>query len=126
MREPAIVTLHDGKYLVTYPNFVHEYGDAFHHWSMVRTCIKDEDGTPISGGPNELQIWLHELLDDVIFYPIQHWLSKWIGDNRVYTVLKTILGIGWGFNCGFPARDIALYTVWYLRGCKVTWTKLPS
>lgn len=92
--------------------------------SMTRTCVKDEDGAPISGGPSDLRFWLHELLDDCVFYPIQNWLRHWVGDNKVYNILRTILGFAWGFNCGFPARDVVLHTAWYLRGCPARWVKI--
>lgn len=106
------------------PWFEHEYGDRFHHRSMVRTVEFeiDEDGDEadyIPGtGPSDGRFRVHEFLDGWIFYPVRDWMSKWIGDNRVYSILRAILGFFWGFNCGFPARDVALYTVWDLRGCK--------
>ena len=100
------------------PNFIHEFGDDAHHWSMTRTCDFDEDGGPIPGtGPSDLRYFLHDFLDLWVFYPIQHWMRKWIGDNAVYNILRLILGIFWGLNCGFPFRDVTLYTVWDYRGC---------
>jgi len=32
-------------------------------------------------------------------------------------MLRLILGFFWGLNCNFPARDVALYTVWDFHGC---------
>lgn len=100
------------------PHFIHEFGDRFHHMSMVRTCEHDEEGDLIRGtGPSDARFFVHEVLDAWIFYPIQRWMRKWIGDNAVYNTLRLILGIFWGLNCGFPLRDVALYTVWDYRGC---------
>ncbi len=100
--------------------FEHEYGDRFHHMSMMRTCEVDEEyGGYLPGPvPSNGRFAVHEGLDYWIFYPIRDWMSKWIGDNRVYDVLRGVLGFFWGFSCWFPARDVALYTVWHLRGCK--------
>ncbi|KKN63855.1 hypothetical protein LCGC14_0497330 [marine sediment metagenome] len=100
--------------------FEHEYGDRFHHMSMMRTAKLDEEyGGYVPGtGPSNRRFWLHELLDDYFFYPVRDWMSKWVGDNGVYDTLRGVLGFFWGFNCGFPARDVARYTVWHLRGCK--------
>ena len=100
------------------PGFIHEFGDPFHHMSLTRTIELDEDGGFIRGtGPSTLRFWLHELLDDCVFYPAQRWLSKWMGDNKIERFFREILGFFWGLNCGFPARDVALYTVWCFRGC---------
>ena len=100
------------------PDFIHEFGDPFHHMSLTRTIELDEDGDFIRGtGPSNLRFWIHELLDDIFFYPAQSWLRKWMGDNKIETVAREILGVFWGLNCGFPARDVALYTVWCFRCC---------
>ena len=104
------------------PNFIHEFGDPFHHMSMMRTVerVDDEDGwgNYVTGtGPSDLRFWIHELLDDCFFYPAQRWLSKWMGDNKIERFFREILGFFWGINCGFPIRDIALYTVWCFRCC---------
>jgi len=100
------------------PIFIHDFGDSAHHMSMVRTCEFDEYGAPIRGtGPSNARYLVHEFLDNWIFYPIQEWMSKWIGDNEIYNFLRDVLGFFWGINCGFPLRDIALYFVWVRRGC---------
>ncbi len=99
--------------------FEHEYGDRFHHMSMMRTVELDEDGDFIPfTGPSNWRFVVHEFLDSWVFYPVRDWMSKWIGDNGVYDTLRGVLGFFWGFNCGFPPRDVALYTVWHLRGGK--------
>lgn len=117
--------LNDGDYRVSWPSFVHEFGDRFHHMSLTRTIEIDEEGDFIPGtGPPEWHFKIHEFLDDVVFYPITHWLTEYIGDNDTYSLLRGILAFFWGFNCGFPAEDIVRYTAWYFRGCKATWTKL--
>ncbi len=101
------------------PEFIHQIGDSCHHMSMRRTCEFTEDSDWIPGtGPSRLRWWLHELLDDYIFYPIQEIIGDWVGDNDVGHLLRQLLGFFWGLNCGFPARDVALYTVWVMRGCK--------
>ena len=115
------------------PDFIHEFGYSAHHLSMIRTCDFDEDGSPISGtGPSNGSYAVHEFLDLWIFYPILHWLNKWIGDNKIYELLRLALGFFWGINCGFPLSDVALYIVWCFRGCaplavfekkKEAWTK---
>jgi hypothetical protein len=100
------------------PPFLHEYGDDAHHWSMVRTCDFDEDGCPIRGtGPSNGRYALHEALDLWVFYPLQRWIVKHFGDNKTYERLRIILGFFWGLNCGFPFRDVVLYTVWSCRDC---------
>lgn len=112
---PRIVRISD-KLIWVMPGFKHDFGDPFHHMSMMRTVDVDEDGDFIPGtGPSNLRFWIHEFLDDYIFYPIRNSMEKWIGDNEVYHILRTFLGFFWGFNCGFPARDVALYTVWTMR-----------
>lgn len=101
------------------PYFIHEFGDPFHHMSLTRTIDLNEDGDFIRGtGPSNFRFWIHELLDDLFFYPAQKWLSKWMGDNKIERFFREILGFFWGINCGFPLRDVALYTVWCFRGCK--------
>ena len=100
------------------PEFIHEFGDPFHHMSLTRTIKRDEDGDFIRGtGPSDLRVWIHELLDDCFFYPAKKWLSKWMGDNKIGRLFREILGFFWGINCGFPLRDVALYTVWCFRRC---------
>lgn len=109
------------------PAFIHDFGDRFHHMSMIRTCDFNEEGELVRGtGPSEFRFWLHKFLDDFFFYPIRNWMSEWIGDNDTYSFLRNILGFFWGLNCGFPARDVALHAVWYHRGChreKITMKK---
>lgn len=100
------------------PGFRHETGDAGHHMSMMRTVDVDEDGDYIPGtGPSNLRFWLHEFLDDYFFYPTQRWMLNWMGNNKIEHIFRMILGFFWGLNCGFPPRDVALYTVWTMRSC---------
>jgi len=35
-----------------------------------------------------------------------------------YTFFSGFLTFLLGLNCNFPAKDVALYTQWYVRGCK--------
>lgn len=101
------------------PDFIHEIGSLGHHWSMMRTADRDEEGEIIPfTGPSNWRWVVHEFLDDWIFYPIKRRLAKGLGDGRIYERLSSLLGFFWGLNCGFPPRDVASYTVWSLRGCK--------
>jgi len=101
------------------PEFIHEFGDSAHHMSMMRTVDYDEEEGYIPGtGPPNWRFEVHEVLDYYIFYPISHWISDVVGDNDVGQLLRNLLGFFWGLNCGFPARDVVLYTAWTLRGCK--------
>ena len=98
------------------PGFRHETGNAIHHESMMRTVELDEDANFIPGtGPSNLRFWIHELLDDYFFYPAQKFIRDYIGDNALGGAIRDILGFFWGFNCGFPPRDVALYTIWVMR-----------
>lgn len=116
---------HIGNEVWYWPSFVHEFGNSAHHTSMIRTSDLDEYGAPIPGtGPSDGRYAVHKFLDAWIFYPLMHWLKDWVGDNEIYYLLRTILGFFWGLNCGFPPRDVALYTVWYLRGCCPTIVKV--
>ena len=100
------------------PSFLHEYGDPVHHWSMVRTCEFDADGSPIRGtGPSNGMYAIHESLDLWVFYPVKYWLSKHFEDSKTYEILRNILGFFWGLNCGFPFRDVTLATLWSFRDC---------
>lgn len=59
----------------------------------------------------------HKAVERVI-YAYQR-LRNWIGDALPGDdLLKVPEILTFGFNCGFPARDIALYVIWYLRGCQ--------
>jgi len=58
----------------------------------------------------------HIVVENVLFR-IRHWLT----DRDAlpgYSLLNALMSILFGFNCNFPAKDIALYTSWYFRGCK--------
>ena len=107
------------KMIFIMPDYIHEFGDRFHHMSMIRTGDFDEEGSPIewTGFSNRRYI-IHDLLDGIVFYPISDWLSKWVGDNDLYDFLRIIVGFFWGLNCGFPLKDVASYFVWNLRGNK--------
>jgi len=95
---PRIVRIYDDLIYIM-PGFEHDYGDPFHHMSMMRTVDLDDAGDFIPGtGPSKLQFWLHELLDDIIFYPLQDLMKIYIGDNKVYETLRAILGFFWGLN----------------------------
>ena len=102
------------------PVFIHDFGDRYHHMSLMWSVERDEEGEYILGPglPSNARFVIHELLDDYVFYPIRDWLSNWVGDNEVYSFIRSVLGFFWGFNCGFPSRDVALYLAWDLRGCR--------
>lgn len=127
------------------PKYVYEFGDPIHHMSMLRTVKIDENDEYIIGtGPSNLRFRIHVILDDLIFYPINNFSKHHIHDAyirgrktlkqlhgkrrkrmlrlmktswKLHRFLRTILGFFWGINCGFPLRDVALYTVWFHRGC---------
>ena len=109
-----------GNHVYQFPTFIYEYGNAFHHMSMMRTVDVDEEGDFIPGtGPRKFRFQLHEFLDGWVFYPIQAYIKERYGyDSRLGGVLRAILGFFWGLNCGFPLRDVVLYTAWALHGCK--------
>ena len=89
------------------PKFIQPFGDSEHHLSMARRGISDR------------RYLIHGLLDDYIFYPTQQWLRNHIGEYNIklYNILRIVLGFFWGINCGFPVRDITLYTAWSCHGC---------
>lgn len=101
-----------GQWVFQMPDFIHDFGDSAHH-----LC-------PTGLNPSHIRFIFHECLD-WCFYRVQRWLRKWVGDNKVYKGLRSILGFYWGVNCGFPLRDVALYSVWDLRGSKpvTVWEK---
>ncbi len=69
--------------------FEHEYGDRFHHMSMMRTVELDEKEDYIRGtGPSARRFRVHKFLDAWFFYPIRDWMSEWVGKNRVYDTLR--------------------------------------
>jgi len=85
------------------PDFIHEIGDRFHHTSAREFSHR--------------RYVIHEFIDELVLYPIADWIDKWVGDNKLGQLLREILGFFWGFNCGFPPRDVALYIVWCFRCC---------
>lgn len=110
-------TVAGGRVYQTNPGFLHDIGDDVHHVSMTRTCETDEDGQFIPGtGVSHRRYVIHVFLDDFFFYPFK---SRIMMHDAMpgYTLLSAALGFLWGLNCGFPPRDVALWTVWYLRGC---------
>jgi len=112
--------VHVGKHIYQMPDFIHDFGDRYHHMSMMRTAKIDEEygGYLPNEGPANWRLVIHVTLDDLIFYPIRDWLKKHVGDNEVSSVLRSVLGFFWGFNCNFPPRDVVLHTAWELHGCK--------
>ena len=93
------------KYIWIEPAFIHDFGDAFHH-----TSVKEAP---------EWRYIIHEFLDDYLFYPAQKFLRDHVEDYtyNLYNFLRIILGFFWGLNCGFPLRNVVLYTAWCFHGC---------
>ena len=100
--EYEFIRLGNKTFCVIFPTFIHE--------------IKDKDHSA-SGE-------LHKTIDR-IFYRLRRWLI--CHDTLpVYKIFNTGLGFIWGINCGFPLRDVALWAVWYLRGCKGEWVEVKK
>jgi len=117
------------------PGFIHDFGDPWHHQSMMRTAELGEYGYVPGTGAPEWKFIMHEVLDDYVFYPVKNYLNKRFGDGELYQFLRTILGFFWGFNCSFPAKDVVLYTAWDFHGCPAIqvlkkrdgkWVDLPN
>lgn len=109
--------VHVGKHVYQMPDFIHEFGDYTHHMSMMRTCERTEEGEYIPfTGPSNLAFIRHKCLD-VIFYMIRRFLIDYDG-AWFHDLIDIPLSFLWGLNCNFPPRDVALHTVWDLRGCK--------
>jgi len=99
------------------PGFIHDFGDPYHHESMMRAVELGEYGYMPGSGPAEWKFVMHEVLDDYVFYPINNYLNKRFGDGGFYQLLRSVLGFFWGLNCNFPTKDVILYTAWDFRGC---------
>jgi len=108
------------KLVIIRPGFIHDFGHGDHHTSLMRTVEVDEDGQYIPWTGENIPNWrieAHEILDCYFFYPVNQWMWDHLGDCRVRSFLRTILGIFWGLNCCFPVKDVLLYTIWRIRGC---------
>lgn len=97
-----LIRIRDKAFCVIFPNFIHE--------------IKDKDHSR----PGEL----HKTIDK-IFYRFRRWLICHDA-LPIYGVFNAGLGFLWGLNCGYPLRDIALWIVWYLKGCKGEWVEVKN
>lgn len=86
-----------GDLILEMPDFIHEYGDKNNH--TYKGSLKR-----------------HVTVEKILYK-----ISWWLTDNDAMPVCKlfdAVLDILFGLNCNFPKRDIALYFVWYLQGCK--------
>lgn len=91
---PGLNKISDGLYFQM-PDFIHKFGPGQH----------SRPGA------------LHAAIDRPLY--AYYKILNFIGDAcPVADLLKVLQIIGFGLNCGFPAKDVALYVVWYLRGCK--------
>jgi len=89
---------------VAVPYFVHDYSESIN--DFCDPCFHTFKGNfSIHWAVERPVIWIRRRLLDIDACP-------------VYSILQAFMGIFLGLNCGFPAKDVALYTVWYLRGCK--------
>lgn len=117
--KPSLI--HVGKQVYVMPGFIHDFGDEGHHASLMRTCPRDQDGD------YDLRRWrymprswrfdLHEILEQLFLYPFRRWLIDRDG-RSIHILNDSILTFIWGLNCGFPLKDVILYTNWVLHGCK--------
>jgi hypothetical protein len=102
------------------PGFLHDFGDEFHHSSLMRTCPRDEDADydfkNWRNPPRKWRFEFHELIEGWLLYPLRKFIT--IDDGRNIKILDIPLSFIWGLVCGFPLKDVILYTVWFARGCK--------
>jgi len=84
---------------IVFPSFVHHY-------------CEDEGGNHTFKGSLRRHTAIEKalyFLDDLLIF---------IGDAfPLYDLLSVPLIVGFGLNCNFPQKDVALYLVWYLKGC---------
>jgi len=84
---------------IKFPSFVHEYYD-----------IEEEKHT-FNGS-----IRRHVAVERAISQVSR--ILNFIGDAfPLYDYLSILPIIALGLNCNFPVKDVALYVVWYLKGC---------
>lgn len=102
--------VHVGKHTYQMPDFIHDFGNEFHH-----NCPRINPHTQPSVR-NWIEAELHEIIEAWLLYP----LSKFLIDNdgRSIGLLRSPLSFLWGIVCGFPLRDVILYTIWEIQGCK--------
>jgi len=119
MRKPSLERV--GREIYVMPGFIHDFGYEGHHGSLMRTCPRDEDGDYDLKAwrvrPRNWRMDLHEFLDEVFFYPFRRWLNKRDG-LLIHSLDDWLLTPLWGINCGFPLKDVLLYSIWNLHGCK--------
>lgn len=82
------------------PDFVHEFGNDNESLSPTDHTYRGS--------------FLRHIAFEKPLLKLKHLLDN-IGDAcPTYKWLNAFIGIVLGFNCGFPRRDIALYTLWCL------------
>lgn len=92
--------------IITDPPFVHCFG----HDNNCKNTLCHE----YRGSFNR-----HRTVERILVFLRERILLGIIGDAfPLYELLHSFIGIFFGFNCSFPKKDIALYTIWYLKGCK--------
>lgn len=99
------------------PGFIHDFGyPGHHHCPMVNPR---QEHTII----NHVKWRIHEDIEDLLLYPLRQWLKNH-RERQIYW-MDYLLSFLWGFICGFPPRDVALYTLWRIRGSKpvAVWSK---
>jgi len=86
------------------PPFVHDFGDWKHHTYR---------------GSYRRHVAVEEALRFFVWV-----LNVVVGDAcPVYELLYTLVHIGFGLNCNFPRRDVALFVAWNLR-LEYKWRKV--
>lgn len=88
------------------PDFVHDFGHD--------NCAKTLAHHTFKGRWRR-----HIAVERVLCFFRHNVLLEWIGDAfPLHELFDALVGMGFGLNCNFPLRHIALYTVWRLRGMK--------
>lgn len=85
-----------GNVVLQMPDFLHDFSSDVHRYkgSLAR----------------------HVAVERVL-YKVQSWLTAHDAMPGHF-LLSAALGLVFGLNCGFPAKHVALYVAWYLKGCK--------
>lgn len=91
-----------GNTVFVMPDFLHEFGIN----DSVNPLHHEYEGS-----------FLRHLAVEQVLVKIRDWL---IDHDALpgYAIIQAFLSIFFGLNCNFSPRNIGMYFVWYLRGCK--------